>query len=53
MPEREVLDVDFFAIGPPGKTVLACQIVLEDDRRRRHIADKARDLVWRLWSDVR
>ena len=52
MPEREVLDVDFFAVGLPGKTVLACQIVLEDDRRRAYIADKARDLIWRLWSDV-
>jgi zinc protease len=52
MPEREVLDVDFFAVGLPGKTVLACQIVLEDDRRRALIADKARDLVWRLWSNV-
>ena len=36
MPEREVLDVDFFAVGLPGKTVLACQIVLEDDRRRAY-----------------
>ena len=32
--------------------MLACQIVLEDDRRRGYIADKARDLIWRLWSDV-
>jgi zinc protease len=52
MPEREVLGVDFFAVGLPGKTVLACQVVLEDDRRRGYIADKARDLIWRLWSDV-
>jgi zinc protease len=52
LPEREVLDVDFFAVGLPGKTVLACQILLENDRRRGQIADKARDLIWRLWSDV-
>ncbi|HXU01483.1 MAG TPA: insulinase family protein, partial [Polyangia bacterium] len=51
MPEREVLAVDFFPLGLPGKTVLACQIVLEDDKRRAQIADKARDLIWRLWSD--
>jgi len=52
LPEREVLDVDFFALGLPGKTVLACQIVLEDDARRDQIADKAQDQIWRLWSEV-
>jgi len=52
LPEREVLDVDFFPLGLPGKTVLACQIVLEDDSRRDQIADKAQDMIWRLWSEV-
>jgi zinc protease len=52
MPEKEVLGVDFFAVGLPGKTVLACQIVLDDDRRRSELADKARDVIWRLWSEV-
>jgi zinc protease len=52
MPEKEVLAVDFFGVGLPGKTVLACQIVLENDKRRAQITDKARDLIWRLWSDV-
>jgi hypothetical protein len=32
--------------------VLACQIVLEDDSRRDQIADKAQDMIWRLWSEV-
>jgi len=52
MPEREVLDVDFHAIALPGRTVLACQIQLENDKRRAEIAERARDLLWRLWSDA-
>ncbi|HMF45007.1 MAG TPA: insulinase family protein, partial [Polyangia bacterium] len=52
MPEKEVLDVGFHAIALPGRTILACQIQLENDRRNAAIAERARDLIWRLWSDA-
>ncbi len=52
MPEREVLDVDFHAVRLAGRTVLACQIQLENDRRRGELAARARDLIWRLWSNA-
>jgi len=51
MPEPEVLGVDFHEIELEQRTLLACQIVLENDRRRDALAEKARDLIWALWSD--
>src|SRR5262245_53970793 len=52
MPVPEVLAVDFHDIDLPGRTLLACQIQLENDRRRGEIAAQARELIWRLWSDA-
>jgi zinc protease len=50
--EPEVLGVAFHPIDVRDQTWLACQIVLENDRRRVEIARKARNLVWALWSDA-
>jgi zinc protease len=52
MPDPDVLAVDFHALELPGRTVLACQILVENDRRRLVIAQNAQNFIWGLWSDA-